>query len=119
MIKANELRVGNWVYGTDGAILPIDKQGFYYVLNYPNNNQLEGIYITPEILDNCEQFGRMVIHGEDCFFNGDDIIVRGNDMYLFIHNEVDGSVWGIRRIEHVHQLQNLYFALTGKELELK
>jgi len=26
---------------------------------------------------------------------------------------------GVSRIQHVHQLQNLYFALTGNELEIK
>lgn len=33
-------------------------------------------------------------------------------------NEVDKH-YPIRKIHYVHQIQNLYFALTGKELELK
>ena len=34
-------------------------------------------------------------------------------------SEVDGSEWAIKfDIKYVHQLQNLYYTLTGKELEI-
>lgn len=32
---------------------------------------------------------------------------------------LSGYSWNTHRFSHVHQLQNLYFALTGNELELK
>lgn len=31
----------------------------------------------------------------------------------------DGSFYYVSELKYVHQLQNLYFALTGNELELK
>lgn len=35
------------------------------------------------------------------------------------YSEGDGGIHFIAKCEYVHQLQNLYFALTGKELQLK
>jgi len=92
------------------------KQNTYYEKYSQLIRFIDPIPLTPEILEKCKQFGRTVINGEDCFFNGDDVIVRAKDMYLFLHNEVDGSVWGIRRIEHVHEFQNLIMDLTKEEL---
>ena len=125
MIKAHELRVGNWI----NVLHPYTKEWTFdkvkgmTIRNIEENPEhelitenLQPIDLTPEILEKCKRFGRTLINGEDCFFNGDDIIVRAKDMYLFLHNEVDGSVWGIRRIEHVHEFQNLILDLTGEEL---
>jgi hypothetical protein len=38
---------------------------------------------------------------------------------MYSYNEVNGSIWNLARCKHVHQLQNLYFALTGEELKIK
>jgi hypothetical protein len=35
------------------------------------------------------------------------------------HPRADESIVTLKSIKHVHQLQNLYFALTGEELTLK
>ncbi len=32
---------------------------------------------------------------------------------------IDGKISGYNHVKNVHQLQNLYFALTGEELEIK
>jgi hypothetical protein len=32
---------------------------------------------------------------------------------------MDGLPLGVKSIEHLHQLQNLYFDLTGKELKIE
>ena len=50
-----------------------------------------------------------------------------NDLYLLSDEGLDGNFSSVEIIEHsdtfkykyVHQVQNLYFALTGKELTLK
>ena len=39
--------------------------------------------------------------------------------WFYNNDQSDASCYEIRKIEHVHQLQNLYFALTGNELKLK
>lgn len=35
-----------------------------------------------------------------------------------IHKRLDGFIYNQTKIYYVHQLQNLYFALTGEELEI-
>lgn len=60
-------------------------------------------------------------------FTKEDMADLGNFFYLTISNEMElninnGTIWMGEYdtgVEHVHQLQNLYFALTQKELSLK
>lgn len=137
MIKASDLRIGNRVlykpYGNrDGE--PVIIAGLMgmkaYFSKYNNEggmfHHLQPIPITPDIL---QQFGFV-----DPANNG-----WGLRLYL---NEADELVWylqdqqfhgearikyqtrgsGFTRdfgIRYVHQLQNLFHALTGTELELK
>jgi hypothetical protein len=37
---------------------------------------------------------------------------------LSVFNQCTAIFWGDEQLQHVHQLQNLYFALTGEELTL-
>ena len=39
--------------------------------------------------------------------------------YYFYLEDIDGNTFCLDYIEYVHQLQNLYFILTGTELEIK
>ena len=39
--------------------------------------------------------------------------------YYFYLDDADGSTFGLNYIQYVHQLQNLYFILTGTELEIR
>lgn len=132
-MKANELRIGNLI--SDGffiyKILEISKgivKGFstqngefFYpdTLYSLNEENLEGIPLTEEWL---LRFGAKKInhiHGyvfwtfhntkqNNCLI---DIYENGNK------TEVNSRV--VNPCKYVHQLQNLYFALTGNELEIK
>ncbi len=52
---------------------------------------------------------------DDEFYYQEYFISIGNDKAIF-----DDEFYGVKRgIRYVHQLQNLYFALTGGELQLK
>jgi len=49
---------------------------------------------------------------------GDMAILVDEDLEFYIHAEsYEGET--LRKVEHVHTLQNLFFALTGEELEIK
>lgn len=118
-MKANELRIGNLVRNNmNGEILkPCDvlcdgiNTDNYEGLNY---GFIEPIPLTEEWL---LKFGFEKQHNEEDFdywFKNDflnDIIWEHSEG--FCHNLNYGG-----DIKHVHQLQNLYFALTNEELIL-
>lgn len=122
MIKPEELRIGNWAYDTvDKTNIALSLSDFRrQILEY-----LEPIPVTEEWLD---KFG---FYTKTKYPNGHitspccDYAIRHNERlnswYWFNHSEVNGTVDWIRtfHIKHIHQIQNLYFALTGEELEVK
>lgn len=121
-MKANELRIGNTVHvpqtKQDATISVIHEHlgvcvnnNILVVLSF---NDIEPIPLTEEWL---LKFG----------FNND-----GEDPWEISIGRYDDRAWNvylmgkhceklghIRRLSSVHQLQNLYFALTGQELEIK
>lgn len=121
MIKANELRVGNifnLVRGKGSLPVVIDEDIMLKIFSLAYNyalNDLEPIPLTPEWLERCgfeipvdNGFFVRVARGVVCI-KLTDIglpIVRIGEMHF-------------TNIKYLHQLQNLYFALTGEELTLK
>ena len=107
-MKANELRIENWV-NHDGRLISIELKHFQDILLYPNEQRKYApIPLTEEWLlkfgfkkENNFTWGNLemeLMQREDGFW-----IWLGADLYL----------------KHVHQLQNLYHALTRKELTIK
>lgn len=123
-MKANELRIGNYVRcKSNSEILPVEEilsSGVFFA----NENlitiydHIEPVSLTPEILikygfestmhDDKYQRYELNIKGIDFMF--EIIGMAKPDFYLCMVG-VD--------ILYLHQLQNLYFALTGTELEIK
>lgn len=113
MIQANELRIGNWV-SKNGISVRVE----YYFLNDDHYGLLDGgidynpIPLTAEILAKC-----------GAQWDGDDYynLIDSSDEILINWSESGLRVDHIElpHIKYVHQLQNVYFALTGKELEVK
>lgn len=106
MIPQNELRIGNRVL-IDGVSNNVDLHDMKYY------DQLYPIPITEDWLIRLgfETNGLGYSPKDDC-----TICVEkwsDGDWYCSIGEGYE------REIYHIHQLQNLYFALTGKELELK
>jgi len=132
MVKAGELRIGNWVkeYGKPIKFSIADFHFLNDELNYPS--RYEPIPLTPEILEKCKL--------ENGYYN--NIQVDGNHIgviFPIIKDETkedwelpdykegiyvysglgDPESYGFKaQIKYLHQLQNLYFALTGTELEI-
>lgn len=127
MIKASELRIGNLAMSNE--IVEVEA----FMLLPESKVVFEGIPITAEWL---EKFGfkliiwndvvkhyYIYIMGEFCslsfefgqfknFPNRLDQVVIGAPPFK------SGTYYGKFNIEYLHQVQNLYFALTGKELIL-
>ncbi len=120
MIKTNELRVGNLVYTPmDFKMKVVGIFDDQILLDFEGNegdvfdfkpNELKPIPLTEEKL---LKFGFENIYDELLFYNGYfDLIFNDNRVSL----RVEGQ-WLSLDVEYVHQLQNLYFALKGIELQ--
>ena len=126
-MKENELRIGNYIIKGNGAIGQIyiidpindsyglSSEGSDIVMRY-NFEQLKPIPLTEEWL---LKFGFKERDDEGYR----DIRIR-NKLYLAIDLKKWEAIIGYKiewtrpiKIRYVHQLQNLYFALTGEELE--
>jgi hypothetical protein len=118
-MKANELRIGNWVNVTDK-----DYQVTQILERGVNCGHIGAMYDLVKPIPLTEEW--LVNHGEGIDFEGDYMFVwRGIVWYYRM------SDFSVRRdykqknkinwveIKYVHQLQNLYFALTGEELTIK
>ena len=137
MIKANELRIGNHVLDRGNKILTIDRfignkiecdiKGMpdksingipiYYHPFTEEINYLNPIPLTEEWL---LKFGIDFTSEKDYYYLAFTI----KDLLFETASSMDGFTYNLScgnqiNIKHVHQLQNLYFALTGEELTIK
>jgi len=125
MIHTSELRRGNWVNATyDG----IDYRRVYSI---PNMDEFaaEPISITPEILekagfhDSCLLLGDKGVcslgwYLKSCTYKNETTVslcYDYDDCAYASHN----AEYGKTEFIHLHQLQNLYFALTCEELAIE
>ncbi len=126
MIEPNELRIGNWLRYND-LFIQVYKIGeisfscthrhlIYFVAEdcYP-------IPLTPSILKGCgfidyavEGFWYLEIGNETVLMSGGDSVWIEK-----IVDEKEGHSVGLGGAENVHQLQNLYYALTQTELKIQ
>lgn len=112
MIQANELRLGNWINkhfeNNQGEYELVTSRTIFDCQANPTGKfTYTGIELSPEILDNIN-WGGYVKFNIGSYFKIDDV------GHLYYCNDYSGI-----NIDNVHQLQNLYFALTGKELNVQ
>ena len=101
-MRAEELRVGNLVF--DGIT---NEKVSSSMLHYGwRNENYKGIPLTEEWL---LKFG----FDKDIFTCGYKADIVKGILYLD-YGEIE-----LTEVKHVHQLQNLYFALTGEELKIQ
>ena len=125
-MKSSDLRIGNFILSKD---MPVQIEE----IKPETISYIEPIPLTEEWL---LKFG-FELYDYEPSEEDDDFIFKdykksldGKPFYYTIcecpYNEWDFGIkltWAeqalLSRIKYVHQLQNLYFALTGKELEIK
>jgi len=137
MIQTNELRIGNIAKDRGGKILKIDR--FYgnkiecdikgmpdkdpdtgiKLYYHPLTEEIQFLEPIPLTEDWLLKFGFETWHKRDWDIGG-----VGDGQLLTVTTYAKTPivrVWNqdIIHIKYVHQLQNLYFALTGTELEFK
>ena len=117
-MKTNELRIGNWVFDSDQLEkFTIESDTLFEESDGDcMDKHIKPIPLTEEWLD---EFG----------FEYDDIFEYVDFDATYSKELLDGEFLNIRipsfttldiygvELKYVHQLQNFYFALTGKELK--
>ena len=118
MIQANELRIGNYVYAF-GVLLQVLPE---HILNLYQIEVVKKVCIdlTPIPLteDWLIKFGINL----GVWFYDDSFLIskKDDDTYqIYVQNAPQTQRICFAEFKYVHQLQNLYFALTGKELTFK
>jgi hypothetical protein len=106
-MTSKDLRIGNWVKWGDGII-----QFELGMFNREDIIYAEPIPLTEEWL---LRMGFEKLNQHYWSLNG------FNYQMIFSNNSLDvhKRKYLIKNVKHVHSLQNLYFALTGQELEIK
>ena len=116
MITAKELRIGNYVR----YIGLYDHYPVVKSITENDDDEIDPITITEEWL---LKFGfeRTYLSQFRSKFTHKDIHCIGYDFSYVIDKSMEGFTWYgryVKDIKYIHQLQNLYFALTQKELEI-
>lgn len=105
MIAANELRIGNWVE-QDGRPKRVSLQDD----DFWHTERFEPIPLTPELLEKIG-FG----DAEEVDFGGQ--ITAGEANHIFM-GTITYIKHGRQKVQYLHHLQNIYFALAGEELNI-
>lgn len=119
-MEAKELRIGNWVnvpesafgfysytYRISPAFIEVRTNGVYQTFEI---NDIKPIPLTPEILEKAG-FERI---GNKWKLKNISIGLGNSFISCLI-----GQTYIEPNLKHLHQLQNLYFALTGEELKIE
>lgn len=127
MIQANELRIGNYIQGykTLEGWKPLKVEGRHidqferelrgeFNPNCPRGvDNVEGIPITPEILKSAGF--RDMQTGANQYIK-QDVRLKYNPICKTVSVNYRGTYLRFADLISLHQIQNLYFALTGEEL---
>ena len=133
-VSSNTLRIGNKVQDDAGFIfdvVSIHDDGTVYcdfdgneggVWEFDNNNPCKGIGLTEEILLKCgfekiknAEYPHSFIINKGMRNEVEIENLNAYKCFTFSH----GKRFSCIRIDYLHQLQNLYFALTNQELNVK
>ena len=120
-MKANELRIGNWVQLLEPIQIKSGRQIDMCELNYLP------IQITHELLLKNKFIKEVCFEDEfDCYF---ELSSEKDSFYCSLYlvfcqnkwwfsDEYDSQVWKTIPANGVHSIQNRWYSLTGEELEI-
>lgn len=136
MIQASDLRLGNLIYDTEGKVNTVDLTALKYISDYAGIHQARPIPLTEEWLlklgfEKGNRSGYLVDDPSDISFNyeinglpfygGLDFNIKHSVAYFESHlsgSDGDREESITRNVGYVHELQNLYYSLTGNELKV-
>lgn len=118
-VTASELRLGIWVNDPihNKCDIELNKNTLSaFILDW--RDELKPIPLTEEWLLKFRFLQSMMLTNywsEDEEFN---VFIDKEGIHYAIPLDHDGNFWKIKKLDYVHQLQNLYSALTGSELQI-
>jgi hypothetical protein len=121
-MKLSELRLGNWIMFSDskykGQFLQVELTFFqcYDITEEENELPFEGVLITPEILGKAGFAYHSSKNGHIYYTHLGFTLLNSYGKWNFSYEQ--SKTYG-KSIAYLHQLQNLYFALTGEELNIQ
>ena len=128
-MKASELRIGNFVcddYSGEMIVTAINRSNHIELAK--NNSLPSGLYSVDRVIPIPITEEWLLKFG----FSGSEGVIdltnegSGNDDYFNLNYDSENGMWiyfnegwmYLLHIKFVHQLQNLYFSLTGEELTI-
>ena len=106
-MKANELRIGNWVLNKNGRHIQVNRD----MLGV--GPLLDPIPLTPEILEKCNATKN---HRYNTYMFEQFCVHEENGEFHLMNNEYsNASCYHICNVKYLHQLQNQIFSLTGED----
>ena len=137
-IKANDLRIGNFVLDRGNKILTIDRfwgnkiecdikgmpdksESGIQVYFHPFTEDIDYLIPIPLTEEWLLKFGFVTSEKLwDSFSRSNYYLSKKGELCFNLYESKNiFYMYEYRHIEYVHQLQNLYFALTGEELTIK
>ncbi len=129
-MKTSELRIGNWIFEDEGTLCKIiglkpfpdsircdEEEGCNILIDiYPHDGSIKVGYIVESFLCKPIPLTEEWLLKLGAKKDKIDNTYYLSELEIMLPNFFRYKTSMIRRIEHVHQLQNLYFALTGEEL---
>ena len=142
-MKATELRIGNWIKGDDINMFKVDEirlsehQGYVAVMYFPDMENIltlpldiaQPIPLTEELLLGCgfkkeKDFSANPNLNNKFLYVKDSCIIFcmehiGYSYFQWRYGAYEIGEYNVIDLKYVHQLQNLYYALTNEELVIK
>lgn len=132
MVQKTELRIGNWVVFNDdtdrnGQIIELHEHSAKMRCDYIPDHQENKVYEVETDYENLWPIRLTLELLDKCGFAKDEggNYMRYKDFAVYINGPSTSfsfktCVWnGDYVVKYLYQLQNLYFALTGEELNVK
>lgn len=118
MISPSEIRLGNLLtFQTDPQIRAVTLATFKYLQKHGDDNGYNPVPITSDLLE------RLGIYIANKRKMSHKIRIRNRKETMYVTQ--NGNLWDIHlnygevlvTIQYVHQLQNVYFSITGSDLD--
>lgn len=121
MIQANELRFGNLIERNGLVISVIDLTHSWdnekCIINNKIANQYNPIILTGEILEKSGWIWNESCKSYDLYGEPRMNMTFKNNSWIMFNYILNAIICD--RINYLHQLQNLFFSLTGRELQIE